>query len=108
MSNSELLDRVHHATSYSQHHLQDVHHLCGAQCYMGPNHGKLKSFHVDFLANGTKYFFYPETKGLALEDVDRLFAKNEEVARRVSVAENVKANGLETRTEMLDDEKVAV
>lgn len=27
----------------------------------------------------------PETKGLALEDVDRLFAKDEETRRRMSV-----------------------
>lgn len=31
------------------------------------------------------YFVYPETKGLALEDVDRLFAKTDEAHRQMSV-----------------------
>lgn len=31
------------------------------------------------------YFVYPETKGLALEDVDRLFAKTDEAYRQMSV-----------------------
>lgn len=34
------------------------------------------------------YFTYPETKGLALEDVDRLFAKTEEAVRRMSAVIN--------------------
>ena len=35
----------------------------------------------------SQYVFYPETKGLALEDVDHLFAKNEETRRELSVSQ---------------------
>jgi hypothetical protein len=35
----------------------------------------------------SQYIFYPETKGMALEDVDHLFAKHEEAQRQLSVTE---------------------
>ncbi|KAK3678832.1 hypothetical protein LTR78_001285 [Recurvomyces mirabilis] len=48
------------------------------------------------------YFYYPETKGLALEDVDRLFAKNGEMQEHLAYHDD-KLGDVENRVE--GDEK---
>jgi hypothetical protein len=55
------------------------------------------------------YLFFPETKGLELEDVDRLFAKDEEARERLGMAivddregssEKVEGTGMEGDVEV--------
>ncbi|KXL48364.1 hypothetical protein M433DRAFT_159246 [Acidomyces richmondensis BFW] len=50
------------------------------------------------------YLFYPETKGLALEDVDRLFAKNQDIRRHMSFDDG-KYHDVEQQMESVDISK---
>ena len=42
---SELYDRVHHATSYSKHRIQDVYHFRRSECDMGSDNCKFAEIH---------------------------------------------------------------
>ena len=42
------------------------------------------------------YLFFPETKGLELEDVDRLFAKNQSDIERITDARGFQSNELDS------------
>ena len=60
--------------------MENVNYLCGLECDLGADYGKslgmVQMKRGD--ADGLQYLFFPETKGLQLEDVDRLFAKKED------------------------------
>jgi len=51
-----------------------------------------------------QYLFYPETKGLALEDVDRLFAKNQDARRHMSIDDG-KYHDVEQQMESVEGSK---
>jgi hypothetical protein len=51
------------------------------------------------------YFYYPETKGLALEDVDRLFAKGEAVRHEMTFDYDPKNQDEEQRVESISMQK---
>lgn len=58
--------------------MEDIYHLRRAERNLGSHHGKssplVKAF-KRFTDMSVQWAFFPETKGLALEDVDRLFTK---------------------------------
>lgn len=78
--------------------MENVHYLCGLECDLGADYGKslgvvaMEGADTDTL----QYLFFPETKGLQLEDMDRLFAKEDWALEDQMQKATAKAEQVET------------